>query len=129
LKIHKSYKFRLKPNKKQKQLLLQRTGNSRFIWNKLVEFNQKYRKNNNNKFPSQVILQKEIVRLKNKEGNGFIKLTHSQPLQINAKRINEVNFKAIKPEVIQARKQKIAKVISEENKKLRNIKITITKRH
>ena len=127
MQIHKSYKFRLKPNKEQKQLLLQRTGSSRFVWNKLVEFNQKYRKENNNKFPSQVILQKEIVKLK-KEFE-FIKLTHSQPLQINAKRINEVNFKAIKPEVIQARKQKIAKVISEENKKLRNIKITITKRH
>ena len=49
MKINKSYSFKLYPTKEQKQILLQHTGNSRFLWNKLVEFNNNYKKNNNNK--------------------------------------------------------------------------------
>ena len=112
--INKTYKFRLYPTSEQEQMLLQQTGNSRFVWNKLVEFNKKY-KEEYDKFPTQLILQKQIIELK-KEFE-FTKLTHSQPLQINAKRIVKVVTKAFKPEAIQARKQKIAKTIAEKTKK------------
>jgi len=106
MKINKSYKFRLYPTKEQEQLLLQHVGNSRFIWNKLVEFNKNYQEENK-KFPNQSILQKEVIKLK-KEFE-FIKLTHSQPLQINAQRLFQVNLKSIRPQTVQERKQKIAK--------------------
>ena len=106
MKINKSYKFRLYPTKDQEQLLLQHVGNSRFMWNKLVEFNTKY-KEENKKFPNQLILQKEVKKLK-KEFD-FTKLTHSQPLQINAKRLFQVNLKSVQPQTVQERKVKISK--------------------
>ena len=106
MKIIKTYKFRLKPDEKTLSILKQHGGNSRFIWNKLVSFSSNYNKLNN-KFPSQVLLQKEIINIKS--SNEFLKISHSQPLQINAQRLVKTNFKSITKEVINRRKQKIAK--------------------
>jgi len=106
MKIIKTYKFRLNPSKETLAVLLQHGGNSRFIWNQLVNFSKTYNKENN-KFPSQVILQKEIIKIK--KGNDFLKLTHSQPLQINAQRLTKTNFKSISKSTLNERKQKIAK--------------------
>ena len=102
---HKSYKFRLKPTELQEQLLLQHTGNTRFLHNKLVEFS-KDEQSENNKFPTDGRLKKEIISIKNQ--NDFLKLTYSQPLQMVATRIFRTNQKSIKKETIAKRKQKIA---------------------
>jgi putative transposase len=106
MKTIKTYKFRLNPDESTLSTLKQHGGNSRFIWNKLVNFSSLYN-TENKKFPSQIILQKEIIRIKNE--NEFLKLSHSQPLQINAQRLNTTNFKSISKETIEKRKQKIAK--------------------
>jgi len=103
--INKSYKFRLYPDEDQVNSLLQHIGNNRFLWNKLVEFNKKY-KEINNTIPNRCILQKEIVNIKKE--HEFVKLSHSQPLQINAKRLHEVNVKSIKAKTIKERNKKIA---------------------
>ena len=106
MKIIKTYKFRLNLDEKTLTMLKQHGGNSRFTWNQLVNFSLEYNKEHK-KFPSQVILQKEIIKIK--ENNDFLKISHSQPLQINAQRLTKTNFNSIKPEVINKRKQKIAK--------------------
>lgn len=105
MKIIKTYKFRLSPNKEILSLLKQHGGNSRFIWNELLQFSNNYNKENK-RFPTQSELQKEIINLKN--NNTFLKPSHSQPLQINAQRLTKANFDSIKPEVIQERKIRIA---------------------
>ena len=38
MKIIKSYKFRMYPTQDQVAMLIQHGGNSRFVWNKLLEF-------------------------------------------------------------------------------------------
>ena len=106
MKIIKSYKFRLKPDCNTNAMLQQHGGNSRFLWNKLVEFSQ-YFTNENKKFPNQSILQKEIINIKN--ANAFLRHSHSQPLQIHAQRLTIVNSNSIKPKTIQERKAKVAK--------------------
>ena len=106
MKIIKTYKFRLNPNKETLAMLKQHGGNSRFIWNQLVNFSSEYNKLNN-KFPTQSILQKEIIKIKSE--NDFLKISHSQPLQINAQRLMKTNLKSITKEVLSKRKQKIAK--------------------
>jgi putative transposase len=106
MKIIKTYKFRLNPDKPTLETLKQHGGNSRFIWNQLVNFSSQYN-TENKKFPSQGILQQEIVRIKKE--NEFLKLSHSQPLQIHAQRLTKTNFKSISKETIEKRKQKIAK--------------------
>jgi len=106
MKIVKTYKFRLNPDISTLETLKQHGGNSRFIWNQLVNFSSQYN-TENKKFPSQGILQQEIIRIKKE--NEFLKLSHSQPLQIHAQRLNKTNFKSISKETIEKRKQKIAK--------------------
>jgi len=106
MKILKTYKFRLHPDKNTLSILKQHGGNSRFLWNQLVDFSKKYNEKHK-KFPTQSELQREIINIKSK--NDFLKISHSQPLQINAQRLTKANFNSIKPEVIQERKLKIAK--------------------
>ena len=120
MKIIKTYKFRLKPSQEHISMLKQHGGNSRFVWNKLLEYSNNYYKNNN-KFPTQSQLQKYIICLK-KEFE-FIKISHSQPIQINALKLSRTIFKAFKKETINARNKKIAIAKVEKNEELRNKKI------
>ena len=106
MKTLKTYKFRLNPNEATLELLKQHGGNGRFLWNQLVSFSKDFN-DQKGRFPTQSELQKQIVVLK--EENDFLKTSHSQPLQINAKRLNKTNFDSIKPEKIKERKIKLAK--------------------
>ena len=72
MKILKTYRFRLNPNENTLLILKQHGGNSRFLWNQLVNFSKKYNKEHN-KFPTQSELQKEIIKIKSQ--NDFLK-TH-----------------------------------------------------
>jgi putative transposase len=106
MKILKAYKFRLNPDKDISAMLFQHGGNTRFLWNQLVQFSNDYNVEYK-KFPTQSILQKEIINIKKQ--NDFLKISHSQPLQINAQRLCKTNFDSIKPQTIKERKIKIAK--------------------
>ena len=104
--IRKSYKFRLYPTEEQLSILKQHGGSSRFVWNQLLNFSNNYKESHNNQYPSKIILQKQIVELK--KDHEFIKLCHSQPLQINASRLAETFKKAFSKKVIRERMKKIA---------------------
>jgi len=117
MKNHKSYKFRLNPTKEQTAVLVQHGGNVRFVWNKLLEFANNEKKENG-KYPNQSVLQKKIVDLKAE--NDFVKLGHSQPLQINASKLVETIHHAFKPEVISERNFRIGKAKSLKDEVKRN---------
>ena len=122
MKIVKSYKFRLKPTKEQVAMLKQHGGNSRFTWNKLLEYSNNIKKDTN-KFPNHSQLQKQIIQIKS--ANDFIKISHSQPIQINALRLADTFARAFKPEVVAIRNQKIAKAytIQDEEEKSKALAI------
>ena len=103
--INKSYKFRLYPTKEQSTTLSQHCGNSRFIWNKLLEFSN-ITKKETNKYPNQATFQKQIIQIKTL--HDFLKNSHSQPIQVNALRLSNVYITAFKPETIAERNKKIA---------------------
>jgi putative transposase len=114
VKSIKSFKFRLYPNEEQDTILRQHGGTVRFVWNKLVEFSKEY-KEKNGKFPTQGILQKEIVKIK--LANDFVKLPHSQPIQINAQKLSRTIVNAFSKENKVARAKKIAIANAKEDKK------------
>lgn len=118
--IIKSYNFRLYPTKYQLPLLKQHTGNSRFLWNKLVEYCNSY-KEETNKYPSRTNFQDIIINLK--QEHDFLHKSHSQPLQINALRLSHTITNAFKPEVVQRRKKKIAQAYQEQDTEKRNKKL------
>ena len=62
MKIHKSYKFRMYPNRTQEVLLAKTFGCNRFIWNKCVEAFESYDKetNPNPKTPTKKDLESEF---------------------------------------------------------------------
>ena len=65
--INKAYKYELEPNVKQSELLLQHAGNTRFVWNQLVDIY--YFHKDENKYICNVSdLQKEIHDLKEEFG-------------------------------------------------------------
>ena len=117
MKIIKSYKFRLYPTEEQAAMLLQHGGNSRFVWNKLLEFSNNIKKETN-KYPNQSQLQKQIIQIK--ALNPFLKLSHSQPIQINALRLSNTISKSFKPEIIKERNAKIAKANTIKDEKIRS---------
>jgi putative transposase len=78
VKIYKGFKFRLYPTKEQKQLLLQQVGNTRFLWNKFLEFNLKTYKETQ-KFQFSYDMITSLPKLK--EEFKFLKLSFSQSLQ------------------------------------------------
>jgi len=83
--IHKGFKFRLKPTKKQKQMLLQHGGNTRFVWNLFLSQNIKeYEKEK--KFIFFHDLANSLPKLKQK--HEFLKLSYSQSLQQIAKNLD-----------------------------------------
>ena len=116
MKILKSYKFRLKPTEDQVPMLKQHGGNSRFVWNKLLEYSNNAKKVTN-KFPTQSQFQKRIIELKSE--NEFVKISHSQPIQVNAMRLSKTFSDAFKPETVSERNKKIAiaNQIQDEEKK------------
>ena len=76
--IHKGFKFRLYPTPEQEALLSQQAGNTRFLWNKLLESNLKtYKDTQKFKFSYDMIMS--IPKLK--EEYDFLKLSFSQSLQ------------------------------------------------
>lgn len=120
MKIIKSFKYRLKPTKEQTALLLQHGGNNRFLWNKLVSLDKEY-KLETSKFLSQSELQRKIIELKSE--NDFLKITHSQPLQIHAQRLFQTNLKALNSKNIAERQKRIAIAKQEVNEVKRNKKL------
>jgi len=118
--INKSYKFRLYPTKEQIPTLKQHAGNSRFTWNKLLEYANAI-KHNTKKYPNWCDLAKQVIELK--KNNEFLGLSYSQPLQVNAQRLNVTFQKALKPEVVAKRNKKIAIAKSEPNEEIRNKKL------
>ena len=76
--IHKGFKYRLYPTPEQESQLLQQAGNTRFLWNKLLESNIKtYEKTKKFQFSHEMIVS--IPKLK--EEFDFLKLSFSQSLQ------------------------------------------------
>ena len=76
--IHKGFKFRLYPTLEQETMLAQQAGNTRFLWNKLLESNLKtYKDTQKFKFSYDMIMS--IPKLK--EEYDFLKLSFSQSLQ------------------------------------------------
>jgi len=120
MKVIKSYKFRLYPDEEQFAMLLQHGGNTRFTWNKLLEFQNNYHKKSN-KYPNQSLLQKKVIELK-KEFD-FLKLSHSQPIQVTAQRLVRTTSNAFEPEKVQERNKKIAIARNEVNPEKREKKI------
>lgn len=116
MKVLKAYRFRLRPTEAQVAMLKQHGGNSRFVWNKLLEYANNTKKNTN-KYPGWCSLAKQIIQLKST--NDFIKISHSQPIQVNARRLYDTFGRAFKSEVIAERNKKIAKAhtIQDEEKK------------
>jgi putative transposase len=116
MKILKAYKFRLKPTEDQVAMLKQHGGNSRFVWNKLLEYAEEVKKNTG-KYPSQSVLQTKIIQIK--ASNEFIKISYSQPIQVNAMRLNKAYTRAFSPEVVAERNKKITKahLVQDEEKK------------
>jgi putative transposase len=121
MKILKSYKFRLDPTEDQIAMLKQHGGNSRFVWNKLLEFSNDLKKGTD-KYPTQSQLQKQIIQIKTL--NDFVKLSHSQPIQINAMRLSDTISRAFAPEMIAERNIEIAKAntLKDENIKAMALK-------
>jgi len=76
--IHKGFKYRLYPTPEQESQLLQQAGNTRFLWNKLLESNLKtYEETKKFQFSHEMIIS--IPKLK--EEFEFLKLSFSQSLQ------------------------------------------------
>jgi putative transposase len=78
MKVHKGFKFRLYPTQEQELQLLQHAGNTRFVWNKLLESNISAYENNK-KFIFYYEMSKNLLILK--EEFAFLKLSGAQSLQ------------------------------------------------
>ena len=117
MKILKSYRFRLKPTRGQIPILKQHGGNSRFVWNKLLEYSNNTRENTG-RYPSWCNLAKHILQLKVE--NDFIKISHSQPIQVNALRLSKTFSKAFKSKTVSERNQKIAKANTIKDEEAKN---------
>lgn len=102
--IVKTFKYLLQPTEEQKEILLQHAGNSRFVYNKMVEEYNKIRENKL-KTPRKTDFQVLIKELKKE--HDFLKISHSQPLQINAKRILQAISNAWSPEIKAERNKRI----------------------
>ena len=118
--IHKTYKFRLKPAEEHFHMLKQHGGNVRFVWNKLLEYSNS-QKQLTGKYPSQNDLQKHILTLKTQ--NEFIKISHSQPLQINAQKLVKTFIRAYSPEIVSERNKRISEAKQEVEEEKRKKKL------
>jgi putative transposase len=114
MKELKSFRFRLYPTEEQDTILKQHGGTVRFVWNRLVEFIKEY-KEKTGKFPTQGKMQEYIVAIK--DINDFVKLPHSQPIQIGAQRLSRTIAQAFSKENKVARAKKIAIATAKADKK------------
>jgi len=85
MKILRAFKYRLYPTPKQEANLRQQVGNTRFLWNKLLETNTKFYKLTG-RFLWYPDLNDEINKLK--QQYHFLKLSGSQSLQQVAKHLD-----------------------------------------
>lgn len=98
MKIRKAFKYKLKPNSAQNNLLYRFAGCSRFVWNRglaiikeSLEQKQGYQNYN--------VLAKKLTQWKKEEETLFLKEVHSQPLQQTLKDLDRAckdAFKKIK---------------------------------
>lgn len=121
-----TYKFRLYPTKEQQQLLKQHAGNTRFMWNQLVNYINEHNKETK-KLPNRKKLQEKIIEIK--QQHEFLQLSHSQPLQINALRLSRTITQAFKPAMKKERAQKIAIALQETDIDKRNKKLAKAYKH
>jgi len=84
--IYKGFKFKLKPTKEQKQLLLQHGGNTRFLWNIFLQQNIECYKEEQ-KFVFFHDLANSLLELK--QQYDFLQLSYSQSLQSVAKQFDK----------------------------------------
>ena len=83
-----AYKYRLKPNKQQKQLLEHHFGCNRFVWNYFLHQRQEYYQKNKEDIEAKRIKgtqtyyddEKELVKLKKMEEYNWLKEVNSQSL-------------------------------------------------
>lgn len=108
----KTFKYRLEPTKEQIDMLKQHGGNVRFVWNQLLDYSNNYKKING-KYPSQSELQKYILTLKSV--HEFLKVSHSQPVQVTAQRLVKTFVKAYSKEIASERRVQIAKAKQEQD--------------
>ena len=104
--VHKGFKFRLVPTPEQESQLLQQAGNTRFLWNKLLEFNLKTYKNTK-KFQFSYEMIMSLPKLK--EEFEFLKLSFSQSLQQVGKHLDKTIKNSFSPETIKERNKRIVK--------------------
>jgi putative transposase len=120
MKVFKSYKFRLLPSKEQSTMLHQHGGNLRYAWNKLVEFSN-LTNENTKVFPTKKELRAKLKDIQKE--NGFLNISHSQPLQNTSDNLFDTIIKSFKSEVVQKRKSKIALANKELDEVKRNKKL------
>jgi putative transposase len=101
-------------------MLRQHGGNVRFVWNKLLDYSNTVKKNSG-KYPTQSELQKHILVLK--KANDFLRISHSQPIQVNAQKLVKTFIRAFNPQTISERNKKIALAQLEKNEELRKRKL------
>jgi putative transposase len=88
MQVNYAYKFRLKPNKQQKMLLLQHFGCNRFVWNYFLHQRQEYYQKNKEDIEAKRIKgncsyyndAKELVKMKKQEEYNWLKEVNSQTL-------------------------------------------------
>ena len=118
--INKAYKYELEPNVKQSELLVQHAGNTRFVWNQLVDIYY-FHKDENKYICTVSDLQKEIHDLK--EEFEFLEKSHSQALQFPAHNLAKAIKKANSESTVKERKKAIAKAIEETDEELKKRKL------
>jgi len=83
--VNKGFKYKIKPTENQLKNILQQGGNSRFLWNKLLEINMnKYKEEGKFNFSYSMVM--DIPRLK--EEFPFLKESFSQSLQTVGRQLN-----------------------------------------
>lgn len=88
MKTNCAYKYRLKPNKQQKQLLEHHFGCNRFVWNYFLHQRQEFYQKNKEDIEAKRIKgtqtyyddEKELVKLKKMEEYNWLKEVNSQSL-------------------------------------------------
>ena len=103
--VCKGFKFRLYPTKEQESQLLQQAGNTRFLWNKLLESNLETYKNTK-KFQFSYEMIMSIPKIK--EEFEFLKLSFSQSLQQVGRHLDKTIKNSFSPEVVKERSKKIS---------------------
>ena len=91
--IHKSYKFRLTPTKKQEELFAQHFGHTRYVYNYFL--NQRKEQYLENKKSDGYYAQcKSLTKLKREEDTSWLKEAYSHSLQFTLKSLDSayVNF-------------------------------------